>query len=229
MDDILTPAELDEIQARVNKATEGPWEYSCGIISQNVAPFDSIVDLEDNYHPLGNYQTLILDESNAAFIAHARTDIPRLLATVRSQAGEIERMWKAEPMQPLTLNQLKSMNDERVIIRCPELEMAALVSFHPEGSEGYDESDGDEVWLTNNLGGRSIYEDVIASGFTVFGRPLPPAPSAEDKLEESIVPEGYMKDGHMGWDTTPPKPGAALPFGIKPAPSADAVGKGVEG
>ena len=57
------------------------------------------------------------------------------------------------------------MNDERVFIRFSGLrglEMYALVAYHS------DDTDGDDVYLTNNLGGRSTYEEVLEQGGEIY-------------------------------------------------------------
>lgn len=75
----LTPAQLEAIRERVEKATAGPWEYN--------AKIDSIT-AEDDY---GSF--IIADDTetvvDAEFIAHAREDIPKLLAEIERLRKEI--------------------------------------------------------------------------------------------------------------------------------------------
>lgn len=73
----LTPEKLDEIEARADAATEGPWkvdEYEAldvwspaGLVS-SAAPVKT-----DERKP----------EADAEFVAHARSDVPALVAEVR--------------------------------------------------------------------------------------------------------------------------------------------------
>lgn len=74
----LTNDQLEAIRKRAEAATEGPWETAL---------------LEDGWHVM--HDGMIVAEmyrkeaEDAEFIAHARTDIPKLLA-------EIERLRKFE-------------------------------------------------------------------------------------------------------------------------------------
>lgn len=67
--------DLDAIQARIAAATPGPWaesgigDYGWGVGS----PAEHIVEADDSEQ----------GRANAAFIAHARTDVERLVAEVR--------------------------------------------------------------------------------------------------------------------------------------------------
>lgn len=80
----MTPKELKQIKARCEAASEGPWE----------------ICKEDGVDIIGNNGEIILELSgkmlgctvrpyNFKFIAHARTDIPALIA-------EVERLKKRE-------------------------------------------------------------------------------------------------------------------------------------
>lgn len=67
--------DLDAIQARVDAATPGPWCWSwydkwCGLNG----PFGGILYHHANWN--------VLDD-DAEFIAHARTDVPQLVAELR--------------------------------------------------------------------------------------------------------------------------------------------------
>lgn len=82
----ITNAQLDELQARANAATPGPW----AAYSDDVRlPFPK-------RGGLGRMRSTNLsvpeDEANADFVAHARTDIPDLIAAVRERDAEIERL-----------------------------------------------------------------------------------------------------------------------------------------
>lgn len=93
----MTKAELDAIRERVSKATLGPWESDGGASNgEPVRPYYSrgafITDAhfqdivcggqEEQGDPVG-----VLLNADADFIAHARDDIPALIA-------EIERLNK---------------------------------------------------------------------------------------------------------------------------------------
>ena len=78
----LTDAELDEIDARANAATEGPWEIDSArdVIGQ-------MGDGDVYRHTVAFACDMLAAETVAdediAFIVSARTDIPRLVAEVR--------------------------------------------------------------------------------------------------------------------------------------------------
>ena len=91
---------LNEIEARANAATEGPWEsdeyteidpdgfYE---LSRVIAPDPD--DGED--YAIGVVHVGIL-RPDATFIAHARTDVPALVAALR-EALEFAERWEASP------------------------------------------------------------------------------------------------------------------------------------
>ena len=99
----LTEAELVEIEARVNAATEGPWHwrnsninvYLLGARSRAVMAFKRMgmqgaqPEFRDNDGLLHGVQKRnIYDFADADFIAHARTDVQILLAEVRRLRAE---------------------------------------------------------------------------------------------------------------------------------------------
>lgn len=89
----LTNEELTTIRERAEKATKGPWlvdNLGSGVVSEHAVSYwwngesDEICSLSDG----GEYIENTNAGNDAAFIAHAREDIPRLLA-------EIERLRNA--------------------------------------------------------------------------------------------------------------------------------------
>ena len=81
---------------------------------------------------------------------------------------------------PLTEDKLRLMNEERVYVQYADFGIYALVAFHRRGEENYDKDDGEAVWLTNNLGGRSCFEEVTADGGKVYR--VKPADSKEQNI-----------------------------------------------
>lgn len=69
MTDPLTDAYLDAIEQRAHAATEGPWEASA---------HDHYLVICPDCGVRGGYE-----RADAEFIAHARSDVPALLAEVR--------------------------------------------------------------------------------------------------------------------------------------------------
>lgn len=76
---MLTPEQLSEIEERTNAATEGPWiaEYSSEQ-GDCVIPHDAHSTRE-----AVAVCRLYLRAFDAEFIAHARTDVPKLVAEVK--------------------------------------------------------------------------------------------------------------------------------------------------
>jgi hypothetical protein len=77
----MTELDLDEIEARANAATPGPWEAYFTlhgdpmVVEQGQGPFGAVTlpsTAPDDY-----------GKANAEFIAHAREDIPALVQRVR--------------------------------------------------------------------------------------------------------------------------------------------------
>lgn len=86
----MTDAELAEIEARCAAATEGPWEYDYTEVHQAYAVDQScrtIVGRETINRGYESFDNLVLRSQDAAFIASARTDVPKLTAALR-QAHE---------------------------------------------------------------------------------------------------------------------------------------------
>ena len=83
MTDPLTDAYLDAIEQRAHAATEGPWEASA--------------------HRTGHYLVICPDcgvrggyeRADAEFIAHARSDVPALVAEVRRLRAMEQRVRRA--------------------------------------------------------------------------------------------------------------------------------------
>ena len=85
----MTDKELDESEARAKSASPGPWEcaeddeYSLAIGNTNGvhdANGESIVKTDSGVYPP--------DRATGAFIAASRTDVPKLVATVRALQAE---------------------------------------------------------------------------------------------------------------------------------------------
>ena len=73
---------LDEIEARADAATEGPWRYVSipehGGFVEDRAAHDIFTWLEDDAGTIG------ATGGDAEFIAHARQDVPALVAALRA-------------------------------------------------------------------------------------------------------------------------------------------------
>jgi hypothetical protein len=91
MSDQLTDAELAEIEERVNAATAGPWKnrpLESEGDSSTVYQMSRFVDGRE----VSRICEVFSEEANAAFVAHARQDVPRLLAEVKRLRAHVERV-----------------------------------------------------------------------------------------------------------------------------------------
>lgn len=97
----ITDAELDAIEARANAATEGPWESLATATGSSFAKQwreigtvgvgrGTIVGAS-SYHSsvYGEVSGVRISEADAEFIAASRTDVPRLVATVRDLRSQL--------------------------------------------------------------------------------------------------------------------------------------------
>lgn len=92
----MTPdLNLDEIEARANRATPGPWipennSFKRIFHGEHVVcdPYSALPDPKHKSHSILFEQR----DANADFIAHARTDIPALIAEVKRLREENERL-----------------------------------------------------------------------------------------------------------------------------------------
>jgi len=67
----MTPEELKEIQERTEKATPGPWRVERASFSDDGFAMFEIENVTE------------IQKADADFIAHARTDIPKLLDCIK--------------------------------------------------------------------------------------------------------------------------------------------------
>lgn len=81
----MTDDELAAIEARASAATEGPWSVDTSIVTWIMADRLHVATIPRAFD--GDFSP-----ANAAFIAHARTDIPTLLAAYRAKEAECARM-----------------------------------------------------------------------------------------------------------------------------------------
>ncbi|MCM0678516.1 hypothetical protein NCC78_28145 [Micromonospora phytophila] len=110
-DDALTDAELDDIQQRVEAASPGPWyvrllddSHAAGLVAVGTAPDTgrgerwpdfpademiaaTLVQFPERYVDCADERW----DENATFIAHARHDVPRLLAEIRRLRAQLQR------------------------------------------------------------------------------------------------------------------------------------------
>lgn len=73
----------------------------------------------------------------------------------------------AEP-EPLSFETLQDMNDSLVFVSVPQDFGGNLIVPSLAACNASNDDEPDEVYLTNNLGGRSTYDDVVGMGGTVY-------------------------------------------------------------
>lgn len=87
MTDPMTPEELRACRERAEAATAGPWRVGSVETYHVFVPCSTCIGPErvflrfNEHFPHG---------ADAAFIAHARTDVPRLLATIAARDAQLE-------------------------------------------------------------------------------------------------------------------------------------------
>lgn len=74
---MIDDAELDEIEARCQRATPGPWESF--VEGRDHTSGSSFIRTAEE-----DLEILVATPADQDFVAHARQDIPRLLAEVRA-------------------------------------------------------------------------------------------------------------------------------------------------
>jgi Ead/Ea22-like protein len=86
----LTQEQLEAIRQRAENATPGPWE-TCEISKLSHAKWFGVLggESDDSLIDIG---VDTLNEADATFIAHARTDIPALLDYIAELEAELARL-----------------------------------------------------------------------------------------------------------------------------------------
>lgn len=140
----LTEDELREIRERAEKATAGPWTFSpqegepghCYQAQVWNQDGHSIAALEPT--PLPASVLTLSDElkadADAAFIAHSRTDVIRLLDTIKADRAEIGRLRNAhetsqanaEFLGKQLVSQTEELRDQLSSERCAKIARGRL-------------------------------------------------------------------------------------------------------
>lgn len=79
---------LAEIEGRASKATAGPWDTLCSDHSGYIKATGPIHKSPSHHSGINETQKAFND---ADFIAHARTDVPRMAKAIRRVMAEIKR------------------------------------------------------------------------------------------------------------------------------------------
>ena len=99
----MTEQELAAIEARANAATAGPWTAQTGEVlywsprptkaKPNAGYTHTLMRAEQTDYASGEFFAVV-DDTDATFIAHARTDVPALVAEVRKLWGIVHSAWE---------------------------------------------------------------------------------------------------------------------------------------
>lgn len=84
----MTPEQLAEIEARAEAATPGEW-HVCTCSLKGACPHDKGVRMSFCTEGLPDKAPY---PNDADFIAHARTDIPDLIAEVKQQQSDVRQL-----------------------------------------------------------------------------------------------------------------------------------------
>jgi len=89
--------ELDEIRARCEAATPGPWKFEEWNLWVNWgdAERDPVYQIDGPSWSMSNISDALDSKPDAEFIAAARTDIPVLLDHIAALTAELERVSQA--------------------------------------------------------------------------------------------------------------------------------------
>jgi len=76
---------LDEMAARCEAATKGPWEWQMNDLDELRGPNNELLAVEpfDHTEESGFWPVSCSCQANKDFMAHARTDLPRAIAALR--------------------------------------------------------------------------------------------------------------------------------------------------
>lgn len=117
MSERLSPQREAEIRDRIPAVYDGPWDYEWD--DSEGARYSGWVISYPTDNPLAGLVAEVPDygEQIAEFIAHARTDVPALLAEVERQRAELATVRaerdEAELMRDFTDFHLRQLSDER--------------------------------------------------------------------------------------------------------------------
>ena len=89
MNDRLTDEEIEEIRGRAEAATEGPWKACVPVKGRMVTQVIGRDVLGNSGVRVADY---VIRPDDTRFIAHARTDIPRLLDEVERLRNRVAQM-----------------------------------------------------------------------------------------------------------------------------------------
>lgn len=101
---------LEEIKAREQAATKGPWNWKNDVL---LAPEPSYLVLKPFLEESNDEPTVCIFPNDKDFIAHARTDIPALIAEVKSLNQELKSAREIEEHKATRIIALEKIIEKR--------------------------------------------------------------------------------------------------------------------
>jgi hypothetical protein len=140
-DRLLTDAELDAIEKRVNTATAGPWKSDDG------GPYGAVTAKctcpDGKCNRCAGYSGFLIGESilpsNRPFIAESREDVPAMIDALReARAVILARLGSPESLRDVIRGQYGDESDSEAVEDCRRALRALGID---PGTEGKDESE----------------------------------------------------------------------------------------
>lgn len=139
MNNLLTQDELDTIEARANVASSPPWTITRDRNPATGLPRWDVVACANDSEGIHSVAEPY-DDENAEFIAHARQDIPALLAHIK----EYEKHYRAYelredrfPAAELTAEQLNAIRQFTIELNTSSRTYEAIAAAHLESLLGH--------------------------------------------------------------------------------------------
>ena len=123
---------LDEIRARTEAATPGPWRAYGNTVEQEKTGCHQVVGTEFTGGGYMAYERLTTKDEDATFIAHAREDIPYLLAEIERLRAALELGYRATESRNLLA---AASDDWGTTPMLAEFHERAGEALWPEGGE----------------------------------------------------------------------------------------------
>jgi len=127
----MTEQELQAIEQRANGATAGPWKAEMGQVlywsprptkaKPNAGYTHTLMRAEQTDYASGEFFAVV-DDTDATFISHARTDVPALVAEVRRLRGALQNVCVHTGHNPSASKELLA----ELLASCQRIALAAL-------------------------------------------------------------------------------------------------------
>lgn len=101
---MINTDRLDQIEARANAATEGPWVKDPDEPDHVLKPDRPGSTWDGTYIATVQRDDFnLFEEANTEFIAAARTDVPALVAAIRAALAVMDSSWYGDPEVPFKM------------------------------------------------------------------------------------------------------------------------------